>query len=230
MANTIETMLPEVLMRKIIDGTLEDFEDNTFVDSIRERKFASHPNLERVALPNYTTFMSGVGTASGYEFQNCSKLQTVLLPKLSSFLSGWIFAGCGASATPLTIALPSLTSMSGDRIFRASYCEAVDFGEGVSRISPDTFYVTTSGKYKDVILRRKDSPVTAASTDAIIGLTTARNNTIYIPKVLYDHLGDGSAYDYQSASNWSAATRTYAQIEGSQYEHYYADGTPIVGG
>lgn len=55
--------------------------------------------------------------------------------------------------------------------------------------------------------------------------------TIYIPKVLYDHLGDGSSSDYQAVTNWSAlygyGTVTWAQIEGSQYENYYADGTPI---
>lgn len=55
--------------------------------------------------------------------------------------------------------------------------------------------------------------------------------TIYIPKALYDHLGDGSALDYKSATNWATydayGTITWAQIEGSQYENAYADGTPI---
>lgn len=56
--------------------------------------------------------------------------------------------------------------------------------------------------------------------------------TIYIPKTLYDHLGDGSALDYKAATNWSTidgyGTITWAQIEGSQYETAYADGTPIT--
>jgi len=55
--------------------------------------------------------------------------------------------------------------------------------------------------------------------------------TIYIPKALYDHLGDGTSLDYKAATNWSTidgyGTITWAQIEGSQYENYYADGTPI---
>lgn len=46
--------------------------------------------------------------------------------------------------------------------------------------------------------------------------------TIYIPKVLYDHLGDGTANDYKAATNWSTVdargTITWAQIEGSEYE------------
>lgn len=57
--------------------------------------------------------------------------------------------------------------------------------------------------------------------------------TIYIPKSLYDHLGDGTSLDYKAATNWSTfdgyGTITWAQIEGSIYETQYADGTPISG-
>lgn len=55
--------------------------------------------------------------------------------------------------------------------------------------------------------------------------------TIYIPKVLYDQLGTGTN-DYKAATNWSTldgyGTVTWAKIEGSQYENYYADGTAIA--
>ena len=56
--------------------------------------------------------------------------------------------------------------------------------------------------------------------------------TIYIPKMLYDHLGDGSAQDYKAATNWATydgyGTITWAPIEGSIYETQYTDGTPIT--
>ena len=59
----------------------------------------------------------------------------------------------------------------------------------------------------------------------------AAGGTIYIPKSLYDHLGDGGEYDYKSATSWSTVdgygTITWAQIEGSYYETHYADGTTI---
>lgn len=46
--------------------------------------------------------------------------------------------------------------------------------------------------------------------------------TIYIPKVLYDHLGDGTSLDYKAATNWSTVDGygaiTWAKIEGSAYE------------
>lgn len=55
--------------------------------------------------------------------------------------------------------------------------------------------------------------------------------TIYIPKSLYDHLGDGTANDYKAASGWSTVdgygTITWAKIEGSTYETHYGDGTLI---
>lgn len=46
-------------------------------------------------------------------------------------------------------------------------------------------------------------------------------STIYIPKALYDHLGDGTSLDFYAATNWSAmhtAGVTFAKIEGSIYE------------
>lgn len=46
--------------------------------------------------------------------------------------------------------------------------------------------------------------------------------TIYIPKTLYDHLGDGTSNDYKHATNWATidgyGTITWAKIEGSIYE------------
>ena len=56
--------------------------------------------------------------------------------------------------------------------------------------------------------------------------------TIYIPEVLYNHLGDGTALDYKAATNWSTidgyGTITWAKIEGSIYENQYADGHPLL--
>ena len=63
--------------------------------------------------------------------------------------------------------------------------------------------------------------------------------TIYIPKSLYDHLGDGTANDYKAATNWSTVdgygTITWKSIESTHTDPnapidltlYYADGTPI---
>lgn len=72
-----------------------------------------------------------------------------------------------------------------------------------------------------------DSPTITTLSDAA-GMNNSvfgqngTGGTIYIPKSLYDHLGDGTEYDYKAATNWSTldsyGTITWAQIEGSEYE------------
>lgn len=72
-----------------------------------------------------------------------------------------------------------------------------------------------------------DSPAVASlgsSTmiDSSAFVSGGTGGTIYIPKSLYDHLGDGTSLDYKAATNWSTidarGTITWAQIEGSEYE------------
>ena len=84
-----------------------------------------------------------------------------------------------------------------------------------------------------LILRRSSSIVSVVgnSFDNTPFASGKTGGTIYIPKVLYDHLGDGTSLDYKSATNWSTydgyGTITWMPIEGSIYENAYADGTPI---
>lgn len=85
----------------------------------------------------------------------------------------------------------------------------------------DTIILRGTGIYElDNINAFNDTPFKSGGT----------GGTIYIPKVLYDQLGTGTN-DYKTATNWSTidgyGTITWAKIEGSQYENYYADGTPI---
>lgn len=75
------------------------------------------------------------------------------------------------------------------------------------------------------IVMRNTSVVTLGSLGAFNGspfINGGTGGTIYIPKVLYDHLGDGTSDDYQNATNWSTVhgygTITWAKIEGSIYE------------
>ena len=87
---------------------------------------------------------------------------------------------------------------------------------------------------KTVILR-STSIVTLNNVNVVSGSPFASGGsggTIYIPKSLYDHLGDGTASDYKAATNWSTidgyGTVTWACIEGSIYENQYADGVVIT--
>ena len=87
----------------------------------------------------------------------------------------------------------------------------------------------------DTIILRNSSLTSLTNYNVFRGSRYASGGaggTIYIPKSLYDHLGDGTSLDYKAATNWSTVegygTITWAQIEGSIYETQYADGTPIT--
>ena len=96
----------------------------------------------------------------------------------------------------------------------------------------DCGYVTSISSYAfqnceslDAVILRNTSLVTLGNKNAFVGTkydNGKAGGTIYIPKVLYDHLGDGTADDYKAASNWSTldgyGTITWAKLEGSPYE------------
>lgn len=86
----------------------------------------------------------------------------------------------------------------------------------------------------NTLVLRKTSISYMSNVNTLSGTPFASGGTggtIYIPESLYNHLGDGTSSDYKAATNWSIyegyGTITWAKIEGSQYENYYADGTLI---
>lgn len=136
-----------------------------------------------------------------------------------------------------TIVLPSVLSITQGFLqdgMKYGQNGVVDLGSSCASIAAGAF--SGASKLKTLVLRRA-SVVTLASY-LVFSYTPFANGgsggTIYIPKSLYDHLGDGTADDYQAAANWSTVygygTITWAQIEGSIYETQYADGTPIPTG
>lgn len=111
------------------------------------------------------------------------------------------------------------------------YLTICDFGSTTTGIGNNAF--NGNSNLKTLILRR--TSIVSCSNSSFTGTPAASGGsgmTIYIPQVLYDHLGDGTSNDYKSATNWSTwngyGKITWAKIEGSQYENYYADGTPIT--
>lgn len=187
------------------------------VEEIQMYAFFDCVNLESINIPNVTVMRNGTGAntnANGYFFSNCKKLQRVNMPKLENMYGNHAFSSSGTQTTNgMTIVLPKIQNL-GVRAFRGAKCAAVDLGSDLVGILADTFY---NGTYGAVILR-KASVVSAATTDSIRGLTN-----VYVPQSLIS--------SYQTASNWSTRYNdgyiTFHAIEGSQYEDYYADGTPI---
>lgn len=146
------------------------------------------------------------------------------------YTGNFALVGIGAEA----IAFPKFTGNSNNaQAFNGNnYTRIVDFGPTLTQIRPSQL----QNAYKlDTLILRCSTLVTLGNINNVVGTkfkSGGTGGTIYIPKVLYDHLGDGSSSDYQSATNWVTVyeygTITWAQIEGSQYENYYADGTRVV--
>lgn len=215
---------PEEILRGIIDNSLEYFDSNDVI-RIAANIFYGHTTIRKVEAPSCTVLgLAASGIADQFCFRNCTKLQEFNLRAVEHLYGGSVFFGVGSSSYPTTIALPNVIGSVGSG-FRSGYFDAIDLGPQVNHIGQNCFY---SGTFRKLILRSTEI-VAAGGGDAVSRLTTANGCTIYIPKTLYDHLNDGSEYDYFAATNWSRNTaRTFVPIEGSEYEHYYADGTPIT--
>lgn len=176
------------------------------------------------------------GVTGSYEGGGASNEDAILSGSISGMYSnhtlttmrGQALRGC----TSITgLCLPNTATIGGEALEDLTSCTIVDLG-AVSQLTARVLQNDTS---LTTIILRATSRVSMQATNALNNTPFASGKsggTIYIPKSLYDHLGDGTSDDYKVASNWSAydgyATITWAKIEGSQYENYYADGTPIT--
>ena len=176
------------------------------------------------------------GTLTSYEnpnvtviwdqtFRSYSQLTSLVLHGVTQIRNAGLLSVNGLTA----LAFPAFDTALGSSCLSGSSITALDFGGG----NFGTGALASNSSLTTLILRK--------TTIHTLGSTTVFNSTpfanggtggtIYIPKSLYDHLGDNSASDYKAASNWSTidgyGTITWAKIEGSYYETHYADGTTI---
>lgn len=163
-------------------------------------------------------------------FKNCTGLTVVNLPKATG--SQCLFQGC---TNLQTIVMPNAYDIWSSFASGCSKLEVFDNGRKTEATngmrSTSAFSNCTS--LKTIILRFITiNPLSNINNFNNTPFASGKSGgTIYIPKVLYDHLGDGTSLDYQSATNWSTingyGTITWAKIEDSIYETHYADGTLI---
>ena len=160
-----------------------------------------------------------------------SGLKEISAPEIT-----YIGASAFQSATSLkNVVFPKCSQCFSSAFYGATNLESVDFGgiptstAGFNRNS----IFTNCTKLKTIILRG-NAIWPLSNINTFTGTPFASGGTggtIYIPKSLYDHLGDGTSSDYKAASNWTTidgyGTITWAQIEGSTYETHYGDGTLI---
>lgn len=161
-----------------------------------------------------------------YAFSNCTSLVSFKCHNVKKVYM-YAFSACLALQS---IALPNVTSPVGMNAFQScSNLETIDLGPSAN-IAQGMF--SADSKLTTIILRSTTiTPLGVSVFTATPFASGKAGGTIYIPKVLYDHLGDGTSLDYKSATNWSTVdgygTITWAQIEGSYYETHYGDDTLI---
>ena len=213
--------------------------------TIREYLFENNKGITSVSLPSCTAINSNAfkGCSNmlsfsapehqsffqkNYVFQDCTKCTYFYLPK-TTIIGTSQFKGC--TSLPY-IVLPKCQTIYNEALMNCSNLEGADFGPS-NTVFERTGIFKNDSKLKTIILRRT-SIVPYKVADAFNGTPFANGGsggTIYIPKSLYDHLGDGTSSDYQSATNWSTlhgyGTITWAKIEGSIYETKYVDGSDI---
>ena len=154
----------------------------------------------------------------------CSELLTIFAPKASVI---------GASALAFNTKLQTVVIGECGNFTTICRGNTVMTTADINSTKLYTGFFQGSPAVGTLILR--STAITALQTASALSDTKFKSGgaggTIYIPKLLYDHLGDGTANDYKAATNWSIidgyGTITWAQIEGSIYENAYADGTPI---
>lgn len=194
-------------------------------DPSTDAAFAAYISATESNTPLVLPLVTKIGAA--YRFQGAN-FPSVNLPNATGTLPNYAFA---STRTPIFV-LPQISW--GGNGFRSggSYLTTLDLGQNFSNLGGHCFNGCSG--LKTLILRRT-SMVTLTNTSTCTQDSTLASGgsgcTIYIPKSLYDHLGDGTSSDYKAATNWSVVdargTITWAQIEGSAYDGYYADGTPI---
>ena len=217
--------------------------DNSSLTSLGASSFRAYSGLTSAIFRNVTT-------CGGQTFYASTSLTTLELPSLTA-VPNEMCRGC----TSLTsVSIPNASGTLKDAAFRETKLTVFVVPSGITIINTlalgqittlttiDVNNVTSLGNSSFqnstnlnlLVIRSSTRPISIASSNVIQGTKFANGGAggdIYIPKSLYDHLGDDSNMDYKKATNWSTidgyGTITWHAIEGSYYETHYADGTLI---
>lgn len=197
----------------ILSKTLSTYSNNDVV-TLGVYAFYGQTSMTSVSLPNCTK-------CNGFGFQQCTSLTSVYLPEVQS-VGNQEFGSCSSL---VTIALPKIGSPSYQMFVNCTRLETVD----LAVTSPNTGLQGVcfqNCSALDTLILRCGSVAKLGNVNSFQGTPFASGGsggTIYVPSSLIS--------SYQTATNWSTlygyGTVTFAAIEGSQYENYYADGTPI---
>ena len=168
-----------------------------------------------------SVFSSDATTIEAYAFANITSLSLAKFPEVTGTVNnGYCFQYSGSKGNSGTIyVFPKLTG-SGSRMFERCNAHAIDIGPDFDSIGTDYFYNNTETiRIERLILRKSAGIVTLGAAVSVRGV-----EKVYCPQSLIS--------TYQTAPNWSdrysAGKITFVAIEGSEYDGYWADGTPIT--
>lgn len=203
---------------ELLSNTLTDYTNNT-ITSAKDFTFRQAGHLRDVRIPNVTYI-------SSWLFAN-SSIRSLFAPNAT--LSGSGTSGC----SKLEWIVSKAGSQGNAQLQNARLLHTADMTAKGSLGFPANFF--SGCTVLTTLILREAAIYTLVNISAFNSSPFASGGaggTIYIPKALYDHLGDGTSSDYKAATNWSTingyGTITWAKIEGSIYETQYADGTPIT--
>lgn len=108
--NTIELLGDSATVVSLIEGTIEEFNDNVLV-TIRRNAFSVLRTLKSVSLPNVTEISTNA-------FSSCSALESVQLSKATAIKSS-AFYGCSALKS-LVLRSPTVCTLSTSNVFNYS--------------------------------------------------------------------------------------------------------------
>ena len=216
---------------QLLTKTITHYENSTVTDITAYRTFYQQTTLQSVSFPEIVTFNGG------YMFYGCTALESISFPKLE-YINGAMAAFNGCTSLEVVV-FPNHYRTFQSGIFQG--CTSLQIYDAGMPTAPTGNYSMFGQNFFNgdaalhtIIIRTENRIGGLGNINTFTGTRFASGGaggTIYIPKVLYDHLGDGTSLDYKAATNWSTingyGTITWAKIEGSQYENYYADGTPI---
>lgn len=184
------------------------------VSTIKAQVFNGCTGITSVFSPDATSI-------EAFAFANITSLSLVKFPEVTGTVSnGYCFQYSGSKGDNGTILVfPKLTA-SGSRMFERCNAHAIDIGPDFDSISTDYFYNNTETiRIERLILRRSAGIVTLDAANSVRGV-----EKVYCPQSLIS--------TYQTATQWStrysAGRITFVAIEGSEYDGYWADGTPIT--
>ena len=139
------------------------------------------------------------------------------------YMTQYCFCDCTSLKT--LVAFSTKTGIGSTYV--CSGCTALEKVDYTTNEGIATSHFSGCSVLNTLILRRTAGIVSLNSTGAFNNspfASAGSGGTLYVPSALIS--------TYQSATNWSTilgyANNSIQAIEGSQYENYYADGTPVT--